>query len=462
MTNYRPLHILLVALLASGVLLVSPPEGTPATAMAALALTVLIIGLMATSAIPEVQLAVLFFGLAVIFQIAPVDAVFSGFRSSAFWLVAGGIILGLAAEKTGLGTAVAGVLLRRMGQSFPQVIIGLSIVAVALALLIPAALARVIIMVPIVQAMADRVGFMPGSRGRKAMLLTAIMVSFFVPMTILPSNFPNVLLAGMSDSLYGVNITYGLYLLMNFPVGGLLKGVFVIAIICYFFGDRIKVDPDTVAQAPPAPLTAEGRRLAVIIVITVALWAVDFVHGVAPGWIAIGAAMTALLPGIGVMGVGDFRGRTGGFFAVFTVATIIGIGAVLAASGAGELIAAQLISATDFTPGHPAYTFSMFSAINIGMMLFATVPGAIAVMAPFAGTIAEATEMPVLSVLMIIVNGYSTTFFPYQASPMLAGLRISGVSFADGTKITFTVSAISLITILPLTYYWWRWLGYLN
>ena len=68
-------------------------------------------------------------------------------------------------------------------------------------------------------------------------------------------------------------------------------------------------------------------------------------------------------------------------------------------------------------------------------------------------------QVPVSTALMIIVNGYATIFFPYQASPILAGLRIANVSFTDGTKITFVVSLISLFTILPLTYFWWRWLG---
>ncbi|MEK9723632.1 MAG: hypothetical protein VW405_09140, partial [Rhodospirillaceae bacterium] len=73
---------------------------------------------------------------------------------------------------------------------------------------------------------------------------------------------------------------------------------------------------------------------------------------------------------------------------------------------------------------------------------------------------AEAAQLPVLGVLMMVVNGYATAFFPYQASPLLAGLRIGGIGFADGTKITFTVSTVTVIVLLPLTYLWWDWLGF--
>ena len=132
---------------------------------------------------------------------------------------------------------------------------------------------------------------------------------------------------------------------------------------------------------------------------------------------------------------------------------------MLSASGAGTLIANVLLATTDFEPTRQGYTFSVFSAINIVMMMLGSIPGAIAIITPFAGTVAGTAEIPVSAALMIVVNGYSTIFFPYQASPMLAGLRISNVSFTDGTKVTFVVSLISILTILPLTYVWWRWLG---
>ena len=68
-------------------------------------------------------------------------------------------------------------------------------------------------------------------------------------MTILPANLPNVVLAGVADSLYGLKITYGAYLLMNFPVLGALKALVLVAVICFFFNDPI-ADPAT--DAGPA------------------------------------------------------------------------------------------------------------------------------------------------------------------------------------------------------------------
>jgi di/tricarboxylate transporter len=458
LTNYRPLPIVLVAILALGTFLAPMPDAAnPKTAMV-LALTVLIIGLMATNGLPEFQVSALYFSLALVFQAAPAEVVLSSLRSSAFWLIAGGVVIGIAAIKTGLGRRVAEVFVRHLSQSYPRLIAGIVFGAVVLAFLIPAAIARMIILMPIVLALADRLGFQPGSKGRTGMALAVGISSFYIPMTILPSNFPNVLLAGMAERIYGIKITYGEYLLMHFPVAGALKALLLVGVICWLFNDRV---PDATPDQPPPPaLGAEGKRLAAIIVVTVGMWATDFIHGIAPGWIAVVAAGICLLPGLGVISVMDVKGRSSGFIALFNVATVISLGAVIAQSGAGELIVGKLFAAADFRPGEPGYTYGIFSAINIALTFIATLPGTIAVLAPFAGSIADSASLPVMTVLMIIANGYCTVFLPYQAPPIIAGLRLGGVGLADGSKLTVTLSLLTVLILLPLTYLWWRTLGY--
>ena len=460
LARYRFFPILLIAILALCVLFAPQPEGATAGTLPALALTVLIIGLMATDSMPEYLTSALFFILALVFQIAPVGVVLFSLRSSAFWLIAGGVVLGIAAIKTGLGRSIAQLFVRHLSQSFPRLIGGIVLGAVVLAFLVPAAIARMIILMPIVLALADRLAFTPGTKGRTAMALAVTAASFYIPMTILPSNLPNVLLAGLAENLYGEKITYGFYLLMHFPTAGALKALVLVGVICWLFSDKIVISK--VDQETPPPLGPEGRRLAAIIVLTVIVWATDFIHGVAPGWIAVVAAGMCLLPGIGVVKIVDFKGKSSGFIALFNVATVISLGAVIAATGAGELIADGLFTATDFRPNEPVYAFGIFTAINILMTFIAALPGTIAVLAPFADNVAEASGLPLITVLMIITNGYSTVFLPYQAPPIVAGLRLGGVSLADGAKLTLTLSVITVFALLPLTFLWWRVLGYVS
>jgi steroid 5-alpha reductase family enzyme len=57
------------------------------------------IALWATARLPEYLTALLFFAAAMVLHIAPSEVVFSGFLSSAFWLVLSGFVLGVPAHR---------------------------------------------------------------------------------------------------------------------------------------------------------------------------------------------------------------------------------------------------------------------------------------------------------------------------------------------------------------------------
>lgn len=177
LSQYKFLPIAAAAALGVAVLLLLPmPQSATGSTVHVLALIVFIIGLLASAAMPEAHISAVYFAAALAFQVAPAGVVLSSFLSGAFWLIAGGVVLGVAA------------------------------------------IARMIILMPIVLALADRLGFEDGRPGRTGMALAVAVASFYLPMGILPANFPPVLLAGLAQKVYGLDITYAEYLLMNFPV----------------------------------------------------------------------------------------------------------------------------------------------------------------------------------------------------------------------------------------------------
>jgi di/tricarboxylate transporter len=269
-----------------------------------------------------------------------------------------------------------------------------------------------------------------------------LLGTFFVPMAILPANVPNVALAGAADTLHGITFNYGHYLLLHFPITGALKGVIIVALICRVFRDRI--EPDLAAQSERSVLTREGRRLAVILGLALGAWATDSLHGIAPGWVAAAAGLVCLLPGLGLVPPAAFRERVS-LATLLYVAGVLGIGAVIADSGAGALIAQGLFDVADLDPGQPAKSYTALSATAILLSLVATLPGAAVVMASFADQAAAATGFSLLTVLMIQV--------------MVVGLGLGRITVGQFLKITLPLTAISLVLILPLNYVWWRLIG---
>lgn len=458
MTVRRSLLIFSVASVAGATLALPVPVETSADVLPALALTIFTVGLWATGALPEHITAVAFFVLALGFSVAPPEIVFSGLRSSAFWLVVGGVVIGVAAERTGLGRYLAHFFTRRLDTSYLQLIAGIVVGAVALAFLIPSSMGRLVILMPIVLGLADNLGLKPGSKGRTGMVLATTFGTFYVPLTILPANLPNVVLAGVSDTLYDLSITYGVYLLMNFPVIGAIKGGFLISMISFMFREEI---PKTIGRNDePLKLYSDGRRLAMILSVALVAWATDFMHGVPPGFVAMGAAFCCLFPGIGVVRLGELKISVGYQTLLFVIA-ILGVGAVISNSGAGTYIADEILKLVRFSPGETVHTYAAFSGLSLVFSLFATLPGAITIVAPFAGQVADSTGLPLIAVLMMIVNGFSTLFLPYQSGPIMVGLRLGNVNLATAARVMLPLAVITIVLLLPLNFLWWQWLGFL-
>jgi di/tricarboxylate transporter len=98
--------IALFAAVAFVVGLQTPPPTAP-NAMIGFAIVAFTVALWATSVLPALHSGVIFFALALATGVAPTMPLFSGFWSNAAALVFGGLVIGGAAERTGLGRYVA-------------------------------------------------------------------------------------------------------------------------------------------------------------------------------------------------------------------------------------------------------------------------------------------------------------------------------------------------------------------
>lgn len=432
--------------------------GEPTMAIAA-GLIVLTIGMWATSALPEHMVAVIFFVLAIVLSVAPQDVVLSGFLSSALWLVFGGLVLGVAVQRTGLGRWLASGVVDRIGASYASVIAAVVIGNVILGFLVPSAMARAVILMPIIVALAENLGLAPGHRGRTGMVVTTAVCGYVIPATILPANLPNAVLLGAADTLYGMQITYGEYLLLNFPVNGLLKAVLLWALACRLFPTTLSPRTDGVCEREP--LSRDGRRLLLLRCVCLALWLTDRWHGIAPGWISTGAALICLLPRVNLVPPESFQ-RDVSLATMIYVAGILGVGAVVAHSGLGRVFAEFVLAHAGLDAASPGQAFATSSFLAASLGLFATMPGIVAIMSPLAGDLAGATQLPLITVFMTIVNGYTLVAFPYQAGPIVFALMLGGARFRDAVKLMLPLLLISAIVLTPLTYLWWRFLGYLG
>lgn len=444
---------LTAVLAAAATLLLQPLQGQENQA---LALTIAAIGLWATGVVPEYITALAFLTIAMLFKIAPPATVFGGFESAALWLIFGGLVVGVAVKTTGLGERIAKKVARSFGTSYWGVISGVTVVGVALGFVMPSSMGRAILLMPIALSMAELFGFQRGSRGHTGVVMAAAFGCHVPTFSILPANVPNVVLVGGTETLYHWVPTYGSYLLLHFPVLGFLKTAVMVPLIVWMCPDK----PKLAEPQPLAPMKRDETWLALVLTVCLALWASDFWHRISPAWISMAAAVVLLWPGIALV-KGDAFSKQINYGSLFYVGGIMGLGALVDQSGLGRRMAAMILDVLPLAPGHAMTNFASLSVLSTVVGMLTTLPGVPAVLTPLAGQMAQASGLPVESVLMSQVLGFSNPILPYESAPLIVAMQLGGERVKPAVILCLLLALISVVVLLPLDYLWWRLLGWM-
>ncbi len=423
------------------------------------ALALATVVLFATGALPEFITALLFFAIATLFALAPGNVVFAGFQSAGFWMVFGGLVIGVGVRATGLAERLAHGVGRRFGHRYAAIISGTVILGLVMAFLMPSTMGRLMILMPIVLAMANGFGYQAGSNGRAGMVL-AISFSTMIPgFAIMPATVPAMVVIGASETLYGTTPTYGIWLLLHFPILGALKAVIIGVLVIWLFPEADAKAPAEHAEVPAAMARRE-RLMTLMLLLALALWMTDFLHHISPAWVSLGVAAVIILPFVGIVGAQDFDDKIQ-LSTLLYVAGMLSMGVLVAHGGTGDLLAKSVLPLLSLGPGETVWNFAAVAGLSSGLAMFATQPGVPAILMPLVGHMAEAADLPVMAMLMLTVVGYSTVILPFQAPPLVVAMQLGAVPMRQGNKLCLWLLAVTVFVLLPLDYLWWRLLGWL-
>ena len=419
------------------------------------ALAIFAVGFWGTGVLPPYLVSLVMMLVAILFGIAPAEIVFAGFHSTAFWLVFAGLIIGIALDRTGLANRIAAHLVRLAGASYPRVVIVMAILGVVLAFLIPSSMGRIAIIVPIAASIADRLGL---GRGRAGLILVSAFATCNTGWAILPANFLNMILIGATETMYGLSFSYSEYLILLYPVFGLFQAAVIVGLGLAMFPDR--TDAETAEQAPPGRMSGKERLLLVILLSLLGLWATDSLHGISPAWVGLAGAVICLLPRLGLVEARDFAERVN-YGMLFFLAGILCLAGLFAHSGLADALGRWFIEVASLAPGEPARSYGAVTMTGFLVSILAVASVVIAVMTPLAGSISEATGLPVLVVQMMMIPALTAKFLPYQVPQIMLGMQIGKIPLSTGTRFMATHGVIALFVMIPLNYLWWRIIGYL-
>ncbi len=416
-------------------------------------LAVLTAFLWATLAIPAELTALVFFVALLLTGLAPDHVVLAGFESKAVWLVFAGMVLSEAIGRHDMGHALFDRLLGRL-KSYPALVWLVSATGLMLSFLIPSAMGRVLLFTPLVRALADRLGLAEDDPRRHGLFIGAVLGTVLPAFTILTSNVPNLVLMGAAEAIYGRTLTYGEYLLLNFPVMGLGAFVLIPLLVLRLFPGEARI---ALPAVRPAPWTRDQVKIGFLLAVTLAFWTTDSLHGISSAWIGLAAAVFSLLPGVGLLppqSIGKLN-----FGPWFFAAGSIGLGGVVSHSGMGDLLWGQIAAVVPFEGLPDAAKYAVLQGSAMLLAMFTTLPAIPAVFTPLVGSISQTLGWPLDAVMLAQVPAFVIFAFPYQAPPVLVGLTFLGVPLGRAMRLMVRFVLLGVLILSPLHYLWGRLIG---
>lgn len=423
----------------------------------------------ATNIVPPHWPALAVFALAATLIPGSAPTVFSAFQSSTYWLLFAGFVLGSAIRHVGLGARIAPPLARWLAGSYRRSAYGVAGACLLLGFVMPSGMGRIVLMLPIVMAVAEDLGYPQGSDGWTGLVAVAAFACFLPAFAILPANAPNMILAGLAETVHGHRIGYFRYLWMHFPVLGLVKTAVLVELSLRLFpsGAPAPTSARRSADAPVGPWTRAQTALALLLALCLLLWMTDALHGIAAGWIGLAAALVCLFPPARLTPA-DCVAREVQHGTLLFVAGVMGLGALISASGLGAMLVTGIADATGLAapPGDgdgqrpgPVGTLATLALMATAAAVLANLAGVPAILTPLAGETARLTGLELDLVLMTQVPGFSNVLLPYQAPPLIYAIQAAGLPFGRVTRLCLLLFAAGLVVLLPLELLWWRLIG---
>ncbi len=445
-------------------LVLSPIENQSLSFSYSAAVVLITLACWSTSVIPPFLAGLIFFALSTIFHLVEPAILFSGFASTAVWLIVAGFVIGGAISSSGLDKRLASIIAPHLTLSYFRLIFGLVLTAMLLGFIMPSSVGRAIVLIPVGMALAEHVGFTSGSNGRRGIAVALAIACNMPSFAVLPANIPNMILAGASETLFNIHFSYIEYLLLHFPILGVIKSMLLVGLVLFIFPDKV-VSPTNIKEAYSGSIPTfdnkQQRKVAVLLVITLLFWVTDSIHGINSAWIGLTTAIILLLPKWGVLEPKAFN-RSVDFGTIIFVAAALGLGALVNASGIGEYMGQVFSHLLPTSSDNTFLNFMSLSLISTFTGLVTTIPGVPTVLSPMATDFSQLTGFSVPAVLMTQVIGFSTVFFPYQVAPLILAMQLSKEPLGSLLKVTLPLAIITILFLMPLDYLWWLALGWIN
>ena len=462
----RAVGVPLAVLVAAAIWLSPTPETLSLQGHKALALFGGIFVLYLTEAIPLAVASLMVVPLAVLTGTAPLKTALDGFSASPVYLIVGAFILATAMVKTRLAERITYVILARFGSEPTRITLGVTLVNIALAFLVPSSTARTAILLP--ECLSILSIFGAGARSPFAinLLLTLTMTNATIGAGVLTATVPNPVTVEFVAKTSGHTITYAEWLLYGFPPA-LVMTLFTWWVIQRVFPPEFRdgheqadarISQNLAAMGPMS--SAEWRALTVFVLVT-CLWATQGLTGLDTTVVCLMGACLLFLPRFGVMDWSD--ANKGVSWQVLLIAGGgVSLGDILMKTGAANWLANSIFHALGLAGASALVVIVvvMFIVQFMHVMFVGTTAMATALLPIILAMATTAGVNPVALALPagMIIGGYPLLMC-YNTLPNILVYGTGRLRVEDFPKVGVIVCIAACLLYALCAATWWHWLG---
>jgi sodium-dependent dicarboxylate transporter 2/3/5 len=395
------------------------------------------------------------------FGSASFETAFSGFADTTPWFLFGAMCFGLMASTSGLARRLAYLVMRRIGHSYPRLLLGLIVSNFLLTAIVPSGIARVVIMAAIAMGLIEAFGMEKGSNIARGMFVILVyQATIFDKMLIAGAS--SITARGAIEKFGQVDVLWSQWFLAYVPCD-ILVMIIAWRLTLWLYPPETATLPGG-AEFLNRQLTAMGPwstaeiKSSVLMLIAVAIWVTDFIHHIPAAMVGLGVGLLALMPRIGVLDSEDVRKIN--YLPIFFVAAAVSLTNVLVQTRALDVVTAVL-----FDWMRPHIASGWWSTMVLYWSAFAyhiVIGNEIAMLStslPILMTYAREHGINPLALGMIWTFGAGPKIFMYESAVLVVGYSYGYFSNRDMMKVGAVLSVVTALILLLLVPLYWPIIG---
>lgn len=423
------------------------------------------ITLVASNVLPGFAVGLFCLCFIALFGIAPFAEVFAQFSSSTMWLIISIYLLCIGLGNSGIMQRIALNILKLFPKSYKGATLSMLTTSLVLAPFLPSTTAKVGILTPLATEITKSYGYEKHSKAAIGIWTAAFVPAWFWGYAFISGSANVPIFLGFIGE--AASFTWGSWLLFCLPW-------LIVSIVCVFIYTVFMCAPKNGEGAASAdgtnfiddklknlgPMSKKEKQAAVILLIGVAFWITQGIHGISAT--IVGLMIAVAMVACGLISPAEFSAK-GNWSLIVYIATVLAVAGFMSTTGVGAVIGGMLSGLVAPIAKNPYVFVPCLVLLTYALRFLVCDP--FTLLAIFIGVFTPILpQYGINMALVVLICGLSGNIwcFGYQQGLFVGLIGMAGgeyVTFRDSQKANYLYLIFNLIG-LTLSVPFWQMLGY--